>query len=322
MSSRDANGIGSCRRTHPAAGSASSSARRCGLAGPFVGHVRFDGSDTCLENRTHRGPAGRPLRGSRLDEVLCVNYSASRRQQRPRRTTLSRPRKPTQPTSPSRPIRRSFRCRACPAPPACSTSISMAKMALSQAGVRFDAAPSGASNAQVFDVWKMVCEDYQGFNLNVTTDRKVFDAAQAGRRQHIIITPTTTAAPGAGGVAYVGSFNWSDSRALLVILQHRQIRRRGRLPRTRPHPRTSATTGPARRVHTTAAMAAAPPAGHRSWGSATIRTSPSGPRANISTPTTPRTTSRSSPTTTTTSGYRADDCRRHAGHRPLSRDLS
>ncbi|MCU0780999.1 MAG: cadherin domain-containing protein, partial [Akkermansiaceae bacterium] len=48
--------------------------------------------------------------------------------------------------------------------------------------------------------------------LNVTTDRAVFDAAPAGRRQQVIISPTTTAAPGAGGVAYVGSYNWSTPR--------------------------------------------------------------------------------------------------------------
>ena len=58
----------------------------------------------------------------------------------------------------------------------------------------------------------MVSEDFQGFNINVTTDRKVFDNAPDGRRTHCIITPTTTASPGAGGVAYVGSFNWSGDR--------------------------------------------------------------------------------------------------------------
>lgn len=75
----------------------------------------------------------------------------------------------------------------------------------------FDAAAPGVTNAQVHDVWKRVCEDFQGFNLNVTTDRKVFDAAAAGHRQHVVITPTVTAAPDAGGVAYVGSYNWSTS---------------------------------------------------------------------------------------------------------------
>ena len=71
----------------------------------------------------------------------------------------------------------------------------------------YDAAPSGASNSQIKEVWQRISEDFQAFNINVTTDRKVFDSAPQGRRQHVPLTPTTTAAPGAGGVAYVGSFN-------------------------------------------------------------------------------------------------------------------
>jgi len=75
----------------------------------------------------------------------------------------------------------------------------------------FDAVAPGVTNVQVHEVWKMVCEDFQGFNLNVTTDRRVFDNAIPGRRQHVVISPTTAASPGSGGVAYVGSYNWSTS---------------------------------------------------------------------------------------------------------------
>jgi len=72
-----------------------------------------------------------------------------------------------------------------------------------------NAQPSGATNPQIYDVWKGVSEDYQPFRINITTVRAVYDAAPEGRRMHVVVTPTTTAAPGAGGVAYVGSFNWS-----------------------------------------------------------------------------------------------------------------
>lgn len=70
----------------------------------------------------------------------------------------------------------------------------------------FNAAAPGVTNAQVKQVWQMVCEDFQGFEINITTDRQVFDRAAPASRQHVIITPTTDAAPGFGGVAWTGSF--------------------------------------------------------------------------------------------------------------------
>jgi len=65
------------------------------------------------------------------------------------------------------------------------------------------------SNAQIKDVWKRVAEDYLPFRVNVTTDIKVYQAAPETSRQRAICTPTTTAAPGAGGVAYLQSWNWT-----------------------------------------------------------------------------------------------------------------
>ncbi len=60
--------------------------------------------------------------------------------------------------------------------------------------------------AYVTNVWKRVSEDFAPFDLNVTTDRAVFDAAAVSRRVMCVNTPTNTAAPGAGGVAYLRSF--------------------------------------------------------------------------------------------------------------------
>ena len=65
------------------------------------------------------------------------------------------------------------------------------------------------SNAQIRDVWKRVAEDYMPFNINVTTDIKVYQAAAETSRQRCICTDTTTAAPGAGGVSWMNSWNWS-----------------------------------------------------------------------------------------------------------------
>jgi len=65
------------------------------------------------------------------------------------------------------------------------------------------------NNAQIRDVWVRVAEDYMPFNINVTTDLKVYQNTPENSRQRVVLTPTTTAAPGAGGVAYIGSFNWT-----------------------------------------------------------------------------------------------------------------
>jgi hypothetical protein len=58
----------------------------------------------------------------------------------------------------------------------------------------------------VTNVWKRVAEDFAPFDLNVTTDRAVFDAAAVSHRVMCVCTPTNTAAPSAGGVAYLRSF--------------------------------------------------------------------------------------------------------------------
>ena len=74
----------------------------------------------------------------------------------------------------------------------------------------FDAAaPSGMTPDKVMNIWTRVSEDFAPFNLNITTDLQVFLRAPETSRQRCIITPTRTASPNAGGVAFMGSFNWS-----------------------------------------------------------------------------------------------------------------
>ena len=67
------------------------------------------------------------------------------------------------------------------------------------------------SNDQIKDLWKRVAEDFMGFNINVTTDRQVYQNAPATSRQRCVFTPSTPAMPsGAAGVAYIGSWNWGN----------------------------------------------------------------------------------------------------------------
>ncbi|HTI98396.1 MAG TPA: LamG-like jellyroll fold domain-containing protein, partial [Dongiaceae bacterium] len=68
--------------------------------------------------------------------------------------------------------------------------------------------PSAANNLTIRDVWKRVAEDYMPFNINVTTDVKVYQAASPLSRQRCCFTDTPVTA---AGVAYEGSWNWDKS---------------------------------------------------------------------------------------------------------------
>jgi hypothetical protein len=181
-----------------------------GVAGPFVGHVRFDGKEDAWKIEPTGNLGDARLNARKLDEILCVSYV-----QGPEEAADDAPEQAPQ-THPSSIPSVSYQTVI----PLESLPGATAVIYLDFDGEQgpfpswgdFYAAPANASNAQIYDVWKMVSEDFQGFNINVTTDRRVFDTAPDGRRTHCIITPTTTASPGAGGAAYVGSFNWSGDR--------------------------------------------------------------------------------------------------------------
>lgn len=70
---------------------------------------------------------------------------------------------------------------------------------------------SGLSTAQMTDIWRIVSEDFSPFQVNVTTIEADYTSAPQGLRMRCIFTPTTDAAPGSGGVAYLSSFRWSGT---------------------------------------------------------------------------------------------------------------
>ena len=57
--------------------------------------------------------------------------------------------------------------------------------------------------------WQEAAEDYAAFNINVTTIQSVYDATPITDRTQIIATPTKSWYGSAGGVAYVGIFDYS-----------------------------------------------------------------------------------------------------------------
>ena len=76
------------------------------------------------------------------------------------------------------------------------------------------AASSGYSSAQATEVFNRVAEDFRPFNINVTTQQSVYDAAAVANRQRVVLTPTdgfyNTGGTSAGGVAYLGTFGGGE----------------------------------------------------------------------------------------------------------------
>jgi len=71
--------------------------------------------------------------------------------------------------------------------------------------------PQNLTNVDITAIWRRVKEDFWPFDVDVTTNLTRYTTAPVGSRMRCIITPTDTAARGAGGVAYVNSFGNAGS---------------------------------------------------------------------------------------------------------------
>ena len=76
---------------------------------------------------------------------------------------------------------------------------------------RITAPPSPLNAVQRADVFRRVKDDFLAFNINVTTDKLKYSDAPVGSRMRCIVTTNDAAAPGAGGVAYLGSFAYAGT---------------------------------------------------------------------------------------------------------------
>jgi autotransporter-associated beta strand protein len=176
-----------------------------GVAGPFVGQILFDGQSQGWKIEPTADHRFARFVQRDQNQILCVNYG--------RTTTADKMAYVGPPSHPTdQPLPGHQDVIPLQSLPGATGVIYLdfdGEKGHHQGWGTFDAAPAGRTNAEIFDIWKIVSEDFLPFNLNVTTDRMVFDNAPQGRRQKVIITPTTSATPsGAAGVAFMGSFNW------------------------------------------------------------------------------------------------------------------
>jgi hypothetical protein len=181
-----------------------------GKAGKAVGVVELPDSHTAYRLEP-TGPGGAPeLWQRRLDEVIC--------QDMPRAPTASAAVATNNPVEmpPLRPDNEPIL-----GPTYNSNIVSLQSYPGSSAVLLLDffggytptwggvaySKPANVNNTTIKDLWKRVAEDYMPFNINVTTDIKVYQAAPANSRQRCCFTDTPVTA---AGVAYIGSWNWGS----------------------------------------------------------------------------------------------------------------
>jgi len=181
-----------------------------GVAGKAVGVVQFPASQSAYRIEP-TGPGGEPeLWQRRLDEVICVGMP------KPVATTANAATDTNQAAeiTPLRPDELPTYV-----PSYNSNIVSLQSLPGARGVMLLDFAggytptwggvyyskPAAANNNTIRDIWKRVAEDYLPFNINVTTDIKVYLQAPETSRQRVAFTDTPVTA---AGVAFYGSWNW------------------------------------------------------------------------------------------------------------------
>lgn len=80
-----------------------------------------------------------------------------------------------------------------------------------------DAKPFTGNEMLMQEIQNRIGEDFSIFNVNITRDSNVYEGTPPFRRVRVIITPTYQWYGQAGGVAFVGSFNWGDETPVFVF---------------------------------------------------------------------------------------------------------
>ena len=86
-----------------------------------------------------------------------------------------------------------------------------------EGGRRIIASAYNLPATEVTDMWRRVAEDFAPYEVNVTTDLQAYLRAPQGRRMRCIVTPSNFA-PGAGGIAFSGTFLESGDTCCWVFM--------------------------------------------------------------------------------------------------------
>lgn len=70
---------------------------------------------------------------------------------------------------------------------------------------------------QITEIFNRIAEDYRPFNINITTDSSVYDAAPTVQRSRVVLTTSSSWYGLAGGVAFTNSFTWGDNTPCFVF---------------------------------------------------------------------------------------------------------
>ena len=71
--------------------------------------------------------------------------------------------------------------------------------------------PANMTTEEALSILNRVTEDYSPFNVTVTVDEAVYNAADPYKRMRVIITETWEWFGKAGGTSYLNSFTWGDN---------------------------------------------------------------------------------------------------------------
>jgi hypothetical protein len=77
--------------------------------------------------------------------------------------------------------------------------------------------PANLSPTAINEIVSRITEDFSAFEITITTNENIYNEADPFKRMRVIITETWEWFGQAGGVAFIGSFNWGNNTPCFVF---------------------------------------------------------------------------------------------------------